>query len=190
MRLGAGEVYLGEVAKCRHQTAAVPGAGRHDDVAWCDAYQRDGGDVGAQDLVKHGRDGNCLPGRDEGPPVVEGVEERAVRSTSGRGAMRQRAFQVGAQSCNLGMGSSAMVTDCLAARRWSRVATAAQCQQSNPVEAAVDYRGVTEPLRPARPRTSSTAATAVSATICIPPMTGLADSGSANSSTRATLANA
>jgi hypothetical protein len=26
MRLGAGEVYLGEVAKCRHQTAAVPGA--------------------------------------------------------------------------------------------------------------------------------------------------------------------
>ena len=58
-------MYLGEFAKGRHQTTAVPGAARHNDVTGFDAFQRDGGDVGAQDLVKHGRDGNRLPGGDE-----------------------------------------------------------------------------------------------------------------------------
>ena len=55
----------GEFAKGRHQTAAVPGAARQDDLAGVDAVQGDGGDVGSQALVKFGRDGNRLPGGDE-----------------------------------------------------------------------------------------------------------------------------
>ena len=55
----------GEVAKGRHQTAAVPGPAGQDDLAGVDAFQGDGGDVGSQALMKLGRDGNRLPGGDE-----------------------------------------------------------------------------------------------------------------------------
>ena len=59
-----GEVYRGEFAKGRHQTA-VPGAARYNDMTGFDAFQGNGGDVGSQALVKTGRDGDRLPGGDE-----------------------------------------------------------------------------------------------------------------------------
>jgi hypothetical protein len=63
-------VGFGEFAERGDQSAAIPGAGRQDDVAGLDAFQGHRGDVGAQAITQ-----KLLDWHPDGPGLIEDLDE-------------------------------------------------------------------------------------------------------------------
>ena len=83
----SGEVSFGAFAEGRHEAAVVAGGGGQDDVARLDAFEGNGGEVGAQaaDADAGRDDGHGLPAGDEFELVLDGFDE-GTGCPSGRGS--------------------------------------------------------------------------------------------------------